>query len=283
MIYLAILLHILGDYAPKWILKEKYIVLQDSFSWKYSLTKLSGLIITFVLAFCLIVAFTFSTKERYVANQDAIYGLEFSPMMKELGFENGDKIVSVNGQQVDRPDNIEIMILQEPADAEVEITRGGETQKVVITERGVHTIMKSGSMKDVKVKMQPDTITGNDFRNVKITEVNHGIADVFNAFSDIWKQVVILYSPSVSEYSGIGGFITISKISTFRGYMIVLAICSIFIGMVNFIPLPGLDAGNFLISVVEKYRRKRFNKRIISTLKGISISLVILFILIKVF
>jgi membrane-associated protease RseP (regulator of RpoE activity) len=283
MIYLAILLHILGDYAPRWILKEKYTALRDSFSWKYSITMLSGILVSFLAAFLLIAGVTFSTKDRYVANSDAIYGLEFSPMMKGMGFQDGDRIISINGQEVDRTDKIVIMILMAPSDAVVEISGDEGTRRLIITEADKQAIIKSCDIEDIKARMKPDSISGNALRKVKITEVNRGLADVFNAFHDIWKQYSLMFSPAASEYSNLRGFIVISKVTNVRGYLFVLALCSLFVGMLNFLPLPGFDFGNLLVSIVEKHRRKHFNKRIINTLKIAFISLVILFTLIGIY
>ena len=282
MIVIAILLHVFGDLAPKWILKKNYID-QNNYSWMYSVLKISGLVISFLFAFLLIAGITMTNKDRFIENKNAIYGLEFSETMKNFGFENGDKIVSINGHKIDRVSNIIKQIILESGEVQTEITRNENCKMLTIKEQDKFAIIRSGSIEHIKVKMQPDNINNSDFKKIEITELRFGFSKVFENFSNMWNHVILLISPRASAYNQIGGFIVFSNVDNIRGYLMILSLCSIFIGILNFIPLPGFDLGNCLISVLENIRRKRFEKRIIRVLQIVSVSLIATLILIKIY
>ena len=42
--------------------------------------------------------------DTYIANEDMKNGLVFSEFAKEIGFKDGDKILSVDGEKIDRLD-----------------------------------------------------------------------------------------------------------------------------------------------------------------------------------
>ena len=56
-----------------------------------------------VLAIVLYIAILFTWGEQYIKNDDVIYGIEVSPLAKEIGFENGDRILALDGNPA--PDN----------------------------------------------------------------------------------------------------------------------------------------------------------------------------------
>ena len=63
----------------------------------------------------------------------------------------------------------------------------------------------------------------------------------------------------------------------------LLSLSSMFIGILNLLPLPGFSIGNFAISIVENIKKKHFNKKIMHVLRIISVGLIVGFILIVVY
>lgn len=75
MILLSILIHLVGNYLPKWILSKN--------KQMNTIMKLSGLFADFFVAFLiLLLIHLFSPKAYYVNNKDAINGLEFNETMQ---------------------------------------------------------------------------------------------------------------------------------------------------------------------------------------------------------
>jgi membrane-associated protease RseP (regulator of RpoE activity) len=283
MIFIAILIYVLGVLAPQWILKSKYFDLKETFSWKYSFFKLSGLLCSFLFAFILILILTLTNKDRFVLNKDAIYGLEFSETMKNYGFENGDKIVSINGQEVDRVSNIIKQIILTSGKTNIKTFRGENSIEIIIEDKEKLPIIQNSDLGHIKPIMQPFPISNNIFEQVKISEKRFGISNVFENYGNIWKYIMQLNPLQNKTYQNIGGFIAISKIQNGRGYFMLLAICSVFIGILSFLPLPGFSLGEFIISIFEKIRRDNINKRTLNLIRVISISLLIILISINIY
>ncbi len=283
MIFIAILIHVLGNLSPKWILKENFEKGRNNYSWNSSFLKLSGLLTSFLFTLILISTLTLTSKDKFIENNKAIYGLEYSETMKKLGFEDGYQIVSINDQEIDRVSNIIKRIVLETGDAKVLVSKNNTVKELILTDGDKLTIMQSRDLKHIKAKMQPDTILSKDFEKVKMTVTNFGVIKIFETFGMMWKQVILLISPRTSAYNQIGGFVTISQVQDFRGYLFILALSSMFIGILNFLPLPGFSIGNLVISVIENSKKKHFNKKIMNVLRIISISLVIAFILINIY
>lgn len=77
-------------------------------------------------------------KSYYIENKDAIYGLEFSNTMQELGFKNGDKIISINNQPVKKISEITNMILLNP-NTIIKIKRNNNYTELKISDSEVNT------------------------------------------------------------------------------------------------------------------------------------------------
>lgn len=283
MLYLAILILILGNYAPKWILGDKYSAMRESFGWKYSILKLSGLATCFLLSFIITLFVTLSMSHQYVLNRDAIYGLEFSRNLKEHGFVDGDKIRSINGKPVERVDQIVIQMLQENSEVAVEIERNGVAQLLFLSMDNMGALIKDVNLCQLRAKMEPDSGYTSHSKAVIVTESPMGFRDALTHYAFKWRMAAKLLLPQPSSYRSLGGFVTISKPQEWKGYTSLLGLNLIFVCMVNLIPLPGFSVGNLIVSAVENIRKRRFNQRKIIVAKVFFISATLALILLQVF
>lgn len=277
MIIIAITIYILLNLTPKWILKERYNQLENSFNWTIPFIKLTGFVFCFILAFLLIFGITKSTKDSYIENKNAIYGLAFNNIMKEFGFQDSMKIKSINGQEIERVTDILKRIIIENGDIEVSVEKNGIQDKIVLSDSDKVILMQNHSANPIV----PIMLDSNGENEIIQTEKSFGFSDVFERFSTIWKQALILINPNPSAYKNIGGFVSISKINNIRGYLLVLSLNLIIIGILNLLPLPGFSIGNFVISTIETLRKKLYNKKRKRVIGWISIFLVVGILIIR--
>ncbi len=59
---------------------------------------IGGVLVNFVAALIIYSALMFTNGEEYLTLQNATYGMQFSEVMLDEGFRNGDKILSINGE-----------------------------------------------------------------------------------------------------------------------------------------------------------------------------------------
>ncbi|MDF1574930.1 MAG: RIP metalloprotease RseP [Bacteroidales bacterium] len=71
-------------------------------AWQRLLIMLGGVIVNFLLALFIYILVFFSWGEEYVPVDRMEYGYFFVEEFKELGLENGDKILALDGEKVDR-------------------------------------------------------------------------------------------------------------------------------------------------------------------------------------
>ena len=60
----------------------------------------------------------------------------------------------------------------------------------------------------------------------------------------------------------------------------IVSILSLSIGVLNLMPLPALDGGNFIIYLVEYIRGKRFNKAFLSIIQKIGVTFIFFIVIV---
>ncbi len=76
-------------------------------AWQRLIIMLGGVIVNFVLAFLIYIGMTYVYGDLYINNKDVTNGVwVVNPVVEKAGLKTGDKIVSVNGQEVERFDNV---------------------------------------------------------------------------------------------------------------------------------------------------------------------------------
>ncbi|MEI7503685.1 MAG: RIP metalloprotease RseP [Paludibacter sp.] len=81
--------------------------------WKRLPIIIGGVLVNFILAMVIYSAVLYTWGEEYLPLENAKYGLQFSKTMQASGFQNGDKVVSVDGQAVEqRSDLIEKILIE---------------------------------------------------------------------------------------------------------------------------------------------------------------------------
>lgn len=113
-------------------------------AWQRLLVIIGGVMMNFILAATIYIFVAFSWGESYIANQDVTSGYEFSETAINVGFENGDKIISVDGKEVANS----AMLSQEiilGSERRVKVQRGDEIVDIVITDAQVGQLLKESS------------------------------------------------------------------------------------------------------------------------------------------
>lgn len=70
-------------------------------AWQRLIIILGGVMMNIVLAFAIYVGTSYAWGDEYISNKDMPYGYVYSDYAHNLGFEDGDKIISIGGNQVE--------------------------------------------------------------------------------------------------------------------------------------------------------------------------------------
>jgi regulator of sigma E protease len=95
-------------------------------AWQRFCVMVAGVVMNVLLAILIYSGVRYVWGESYMANADAKWGYEFNEAAERMGFRNGDKVLSVDGEELDAVGDLRSMLLLTEGDREVVVVRGGE-------------------------------------------------------------------------------------------------------------------------------------------------------------
>lgn len=184
-------------------------------------------------------------KLAFPAELDSIF--PESPLTKIA--QKNDKVISLNGQPIQYFAEMG-SILQKNKNKTIDISllRGNDTivNSVKIGEEGLLMV----SAKSLE-----------DYFEVESKEYNlltcfpAGVKHTFEILNDYIKQFRIIFSPELKGYKQLGGFAAISKLYpnewNWLAFWNSTAFISIILAFMNLLPIPALDGGHALFTLVE--------------------------------
>jgi len=127
-------------------------------AWQRLIIMLGGVTVNFILAFVIYIGMAYAYGEMFIANADLKDGVLIqNQAMIKAGFKTGDKIISIDGQQLDRFDNqLNIKIAMAKA---VLIERNGSTQEIKMPIDFIDQLSKTEKIPLIDLRM-PFVISG---------------------------------------------------------------------------------------------------------------------------
>lgn len=191
----------------------------------------------------------------------------------KAGFQEGDSLVSVNGEKLVFFDRFK-EVIQSSSGEELQIGyfRDGRRRelKVQLDERALLGIAPNG----------PDYFFETERRDYSLGSAMWGgvlkgsgfLADQIKAFSQM-----ISGSGSIKASESLGGFITIGKLFPsewqWKSFWTVTAILSLILGFVNLLPIPALDGGHVMFLLYEMISGRKPSDKVMETATLIGIIL----------
>ncbi|MFO8023460.1 MAG: RIP metalloprotease RseP [Perlabentimonas sp.] len=111
-------------------------------AWQRFLIISGGVLVNFILAIGIYIMVLYTWGEEYLPTDNLEYGVACHPLAKEIGFKNGDKIVSVDGEEIESFFQIAPSIVIEGA-KEVQVERNGEMEEVYIHSKHIPELLKT--------------------------------------------------------------------------------------------------------------------------------------------
>ena len=114
-------------------------------AWQRLLIIVAGVMMNVILAMIIYIGMTYAWGTNYIKNEDVKNGYAFTEYAHNLGFRDGDKIISVGGEKIDDYMLIpQAVLLNTPRT--VEIDRDGRLLAINIPDSSVKTILKDVSL-----------------------------------------------------------------------------------------------------------------------------------------
>ncbi len=255
--------------------KTKGKNLQDKTVFQRFLVMFMGVGFNFIFAFLLLL---FTGLIFGAPSTDPIInGVSEGYPAAEAGLEAGDKVLKINDRKVTYLEDISLYLtvedLSKPVAIEVEKANGSKETYNITPEK---TTDSEGNTKyAVGIVLK--------------AEVNKGIGSSFEyAFKEecaIFKQMFVVLGSlftggvELNQLSGPVGIYSIVGQMSEQGIsalLVLTALLSINVGVINLLPFPAFDGGRILFLIIEKIKGSPVNPKIENTIHSIGFILLIL-------
>ena len=101
-------------------------------AWQRFIVMIAGVTMNVLLAMIIYSGIRYVSGESYMANEDVKWGYVFNDTAKAMGFQDGDKVVSIDGNAIDDVNDIRAQLLLTKDARTVVVNRGGEQVEFTI-------------------------------------------------------------------------------------------------------------------------------------------------------
>jgi len=165
-------------------------------AWQRLLIMLGGVIVNFLLALFIYIIVFFKWGEEYVPVDRLIYGYSFEQEFQDLGLQNGDKVLALDGEVVDRWSNIHHdIVVNDPRVIQVE--RDGVIMDIQVPEGMTSTLLKLQYVMEPRVPCEVDGMAKDGGMALAGVELNDRIIGVngtpiqfYDEFKDMTRKEI---------------------------------------------------------------------------------------------
>lgn len=189
----------------------------------------------------------------------------------------GDKIVAIDGEsfsfmQEARP----VLAKYKGMDTEATVIRDGDT--VAVPVRVDTSGVLGVTVRTPNVKVQKYNVA---------TAIPAGLKMTGETINGYLQDLKLLVQPSTGAYKSVGSFVAIGEVfpTTWDWYRFlnITALLSIMLGVLNLIPIPGLDGGHILFTLYEMITRRKPSEKFLVVAQTIGMVLIMALMMLAVF
>jgi len=184
---------------------------------------------------------------------------------KKAGLQYWDKIVKVDSMPVNFMDDMAAYIDKK------------KNQKVTLLVDRKGTMITLTAAVNENGRISPTPLTGKQYDSMGVYTIEHhkygffesfpaGVGLAVTSLKDYVDQFRLIFKPSTGAYKGVGGFKSMGGIFASDGwdwesFWRITAFFSIALAFMNLLPIPGLDGGHVLFTLVEMITGRKPNEK----------------------
>ena len=115
-------------------------------AWQRLIVMLAGITMNVLLAMGIYSAMLYTWGENYYHNDDMVYGYSFNEAGESLGFVDGDKIISIDGESIGNVREIDKKLIIADENRSVVVERGGEQVTLTLPLEELVAMRENGSI-----------------------------------------------------------------------------------------------------------------------------------------
>ena len=214
----------------------------------------AGVLMNTLLAFLIFASISFYQGKSEILNKPIIATLQDNMPAKISGLQPGDKIISINNENIDTWDNLTSIIHSKP-NKEISLLIQRENKKLNFNLITSSTPMPINGTIDTigLIGISPKMI----YSDITILEsIKTGYERTFGSFGMMIASIKMIGAGNASV-SDFGGPIMIAQLAGQTAeagwipFLTFMALISINLAFINILPIPGLDGGHIFLHLIE--------------------------------
>ncbi len=247
--------------------------------WKQIIVMAAGAIMNVILAWVLFIVITMVQGQVVLPSEPVIQGFTEASAAQDAGFEIGDRVtrMTTDGEvsEVNSFDDISEHLSYFPQQETIfTIERGNETLDIALTPRWNEAENRylAGFQSKSNIK---DISFWESFR-YGTEKMLDGSTAIFRSLSKLIRGI------GLENLSGPVGIYQVTAETTQSGLLpaiSLIALLSLNIGIFNLLPLPILDGGRILLTVIEKISGRKLGEKVEMIIMTIGVVLLVVLML----
>jgi len=119
-------------------------------TWQRLLIMVGGVLMNFILAFIIYIGILYAWGEQYLPTANVKYGIEVDSVGRQIGLQNGDKILSVGNEKVENFHKVIPTVILDKAPA-IQVERNGQKVDVEISDDDLALLIKSRGVMSYRI------------------------------------------------------------------------------------------------------------------------------------
>ena len=247
------------------VAKEDPRALELQKPWKRLITLFAGPFMNIVLAFAVAFAFYTGYGLPYAGDhvESQVISVQPGSPADAAGMLPGDIILTLDGREVSDDFSAQLNRWDGEKPMLLTVKRGGETEELEITPDFIST--ENRYMIGITLTVQAETVWRHESAGKVLSHTFNTCVAAGGAILNALKNLVTR-GEGLDQMSGPVGVIRIIAQETrayrLMGYLNMLIMISINLGLVNLLPIPGLDGGRIVFVLYEMITHKPINRRV---------------------
>ncbi|WP_288237432.1 RIP metalloprotease RseP [uncultured Alistipes sp.] len=167
-------------------------------AWQRFLVMIAGVVMNVVLAVTIYIGICYTWGDTYFSNADAKWGYNFNEAGHKLGFHDGDRFVSIDGEEVDDINKIVNALIITEGDRSVVVERNGQQVELTLPLDELISMRQQKGYEDLIALRRPFTVDSVMFESAAALHVGDEIVGI----NDVEGLDFPAYQKYLKAYAG---------------------------------------------------------------------------------